>query len=65
MMICIYLSFDDFNNRVTFKDKKNKAVVNTLVREVKALNSTFLTEHIKGMWEGGLLLSSWIAAYGH
>ena len=36
-------------NRKTFKDKHNQAILSRLVREVKSLNSTFLTEYIKGM----------------
>lgn len=33
---------------VTYKDEENGIVLNRLVREVKFMNSTFLTEHIKG-----------------
>ena len=33
---------------VTFKDQHNQEVVSTLIREVKALNPPFLTQHIRG-----------------
>ena len=35
---------------ITFRDPRNQAILQQLIREVKALNSMFLTEHIKGMW---------------
>ncbi len=34
--------------RVIFKDDQNQVTLNRLLKEVKALNSGFLTEHIKG-----------------
>ena len=34
--------------RVTFKTAANQTVVNRLVREVKGLNSEFLSQHISG-----------------
>ena len=37
--------------KVTFRDATNQAVVQRLVRAVKALKSMFLAEHIKGMSE--------------
>ncbi len=33
----------------TFKDPENQSILDRLVREVKALNSVFLTQHIKGI----------------
>ena len=33
---------------MTYKDSQNQAVVGHIVREVKALNPNFLTQHIKG-----------------
>ena len=43
----IFLLSLDFS--VTFKDPHNQHVVNTLIQEVKALNPSFLTQHIRGM----------------
>ena len=37
-----------FIYRVTYKDACNQSVLSCLVREVKALNEVFLTQHIKG-----------------
>ena len=36
--------------RVTYKSTANKAVVNSVVREVKGLNPEFKTEHIAGTY---------------
>jgi len=35
--------------RKTFKDSDNQSVLNILIQEVKGLNPTFLTQHIRGM----------------
>ena len=42
--ICNFLPF-----RVTYKDSVNQSVLDRLLREVKALNPEFLTQHIKGI----------------
>ena len=34
---------------MTYKDSHNQTVLDRLVREVKALNSVYLTQHIKGI----------------
>ena len=34
--------------RVTYLDQQNQAVLDRLLREVKALNPVFLNRHIKG-----------------
>ena len=34
------------SGRITYRDPHNQAVLNRLVREVKGMNSTVLTEHI-------------------
>lgn len=36
--------------RVTFKDTVNQGVVNGLVKEVQAVNPTFLACHIRSKW---------------
>ena len=33
---------------ITYKNTENQKVLNLLVKEVKALNPEFLTQHIKG-----------------
>ncbi|XP_065915539.1 uncharacterized protein [Dysidea avara] len=33
---------------ITYKDRQNQGVLDRLIREVKALNPVYLTEHIKG-----------------
>ncbi len=35
--------------RVTYKDRRNQVVLDRLVREVKALNPTYVSQHIKGL----------------
>ena len=40
---------------VTYKDSRNQAILSKLVREVKAQNQTFLTEHIKGTTKFSLI----------
>lgn len=35
---------------VTYKDKHNQSILDAVVKEVKCLNTTFLTEHIKGRY---------------
>ena len=47
--------------RCTYKDPENRAVLDCLLREVKALNPSYITEHIKGIyrWLKGFI------AYSH
>ena len=35
---------------MTYRDSSNQAVLSCVVREVKALNPVFLTQHIKGLY---------------
>ncbi len=35
--------------RVTYKDRRNQVVLDRLVRKVKALNATYVSQHIKGL----------------
>ena len=50
-MLCLIGDVDCHftSSRVTYKDSTNQAVVDRLIREVKALNPEFLTQHIKGI----------------
>ena len=45
--------------RVTFKTTANQAVVDRLVREVKGLNTEFLSQHITGKGSKKIVLSVW------
>ena len=54
-----------FTLRVTYNDPANQRILNRLLKEVKALNPEFLTQHVKGNVLADMYMQYWGLVYLH